>query len=640
MGDEPSVAPGADAGQGDGGAGWRPYAAAIGAAAVVFIALGTLFLLPYRVNDLDYPVGFDSPFYVWRSQMTASQGLDPIGTVRSGTPLLMATIMGVTGENGFTAVVVVPVVLAGVAALGAAAMVRAGTGMGVAWVPVVAVMTWIGFGRIGMIGGHHDNVMNAALVLPAFGAACAAAGAGGRGAVAVAILMAAAGLAHWPFYLYAAAVFVFALAIFAFFGLRSGRASMATPVRLLAALGASGAFTALTFLAPPPGGGLIKLNPNLLYGRFLNRLRAPTRYLAVPLAAGGAWAVLRTRVAPARSPARLLLVAILASWAVSMVAAGLVQLLGVPVAGSRLLNYFFVVPLLAGVFLVWASRWLIGRGWLGVAGAMLLLLVAMTTFGRLAWEVERKRRPWVETEAISQAASAGAYLSRYAPEGRVVFVLSRRGPVERKRPGHRWHVLRTGLPADQVHRATWTSGSPSDYLAPMGGGETVGTDGEPVVIVLRRYNQAGFLEALSLGAPVAAPGVAILEGPSPAAPLPAAPVPRANTSPAGLVGLGALVAVLLLVAGSGWSVALLPPDAVVRVSVAPGLGAASLTLVALGWDRLGLGLWGPRAFGPLVLCVAGGWAAAAWRGRRGSIPPRGGIPEPAKAAGGQPMRTR
>ena len=35
-----------------------------------------------------------------------------------------------------------------------------------------------------------------------------------------------------------------------------------------------------------------------------------------------------------------------------------------------------------------------------------------------------------------------------------------------------------------------------------------------------------------------------------------------------------------------------------------------MTLVALGWDRLGLGLWGPRAFGPLVLCVAAGWAAA------------------------------
>src|SRR5919106_123158 len=267
---------------------WRSYLGALGSAAVTLAALGALFLLPYRVNDFAYPVGWDALFYVWRADVTAALGLGWVGTVRAGTPLLLATLMGLTGENGFTLVVVAPAILAGVAGLGAAAMIRVGLGVGVGYPPFLAVMAWVGFGRIGIIGGHTDNLLNAALVLPAFAAACATVG-GGGGAVAVAVLLSGAAVAHWPFYLYASAILLLALAIFVLLQLRMGERGLTLVGRLLAAVGASGVVAALTFLAPPPQGGTgVNFPSALLRERFLKRLGMPARYPAVPLALPGA----------------------------------------------------------------------------------------------------------------------------------------------------------------------------------------------------------------------------------------------------------------------------------------------------------------------------------------------------------------
>lgn len=586
----------------------RTYLVALGSIAITFAALGALFLLPYRVNDFDFPVGYDSLFYVWRANVAAAHGLDPIGTVRSGTPLLMATLMGLTGQNGFTIVTVVPAILAGIAGLGAAAMVRSSLGVGPVWIPVLAVMSWVGFGRIGMIGGHHDNVLNAALVLPAFAAACAAV-AGKRGSLAVAALLAGAGLAHWAFYLYAAAIFLLGLAIYVALQLRSGDRALAPAARLLAAAGGSGALSALTFLAPPPQGGVginvgAEIGP-LLRERFLNHLRWPSRYLAVPLAVGGALLAPRERVPAGMGRARRLFLSLLTAWALSVLAGGILQLLGVPVAAARLMNYFFALPLLAGFMLVWGARWLARRGRPGVAAAAFLLLLGLGTFGAIAWQGELARQPWVEPVAVQEVAAAGVYLSTDAPQGPVVFLLS---PRVGDRPWRRGQVIRASLPPDQAPRATWVEAPLGEFLEDGPGASGSGGD-DRVVIVLRRYNRVGFRDAVATGAAVPAPGVAVLQGP-PAGIIRQVTAPKANTSLVNLVWTGALVSILLLVAGSGWAAALLPPDPVLRVMLAPALGAALLVLVGLGWDRLGLGLGGVGALGPFALTVLAGWAPA------------------------------
>jgi hypothetical protein len=75
------------------------------------------------------------------------------------------------------------------------------------------------------------------------------------------------------------------------------------------------------------------------------------------------------------------------------------------------------------------------------------------------------------------------------------------------------------------------------------------------------------------------------------------------------------VTTLLLVAGGGWAIALLPSDPIVRVGLAPGLGAAAVSLIALVWDRIGLGFGTHSGVGPLLLAGLLGWglAGARWR---------------------------
>ena len=84
-------------------------------------------------------------------------------------------------------------------------------------------------------------------------------------------------------------------------------------------------------------------------------------------------------------------------------------------------------------------------------------------------------------------------------------------------------------------------------------------------------------------------GVIALGGPVPPRPISINPGPQANTTAGGLVLVGALIVVLLFMAGSGWAIALLPEDLVVRVAMAPVLGAGLVGLVALLWAAAGAG---------------------------------------------------
>src|SRR5207245_10620506 len=109
------------------------------------------------------------------------------GTIRAGLPLLLAVLGRATGRDAFTLVAIIPSVLAGVAALGAAVMARAVFGVSARWVPVIGFLSWAAFGSNGIPLHHFDNLLNAALILAGFGAALAFV-AGGRGAVAAGVL--------------------------------------------------------------------------------------------------------------------------------------------------------------------------------------------------------------------------------------------------------------------------------------------------------------------------------------------------------------------------------------------------------------------------------------------------------------------
>jgi len=580
-------------------------------------AVVALFLLDPVIRHFRYPVGWDAPYYVWRAAAVPVDGLTRLGAVRSGSPLLFALLMRATGQNAFTIASVVPPILAGVVGLGAAATVRTGLRIRPMWVPVIGVLAWVGFGRAGIMNGHFDRLANAALVLGAFAAAIAFAGSG-RGAGAVAVLLAGAGLAEWPFWAFAVAILLLAIGLFARPAVRTrlaGRPAPSVPARpLLWAMGASAAFTALLFLVHPPGG---RVGPSLnrpslrrlLRARFLDRVRDPLRYLAFPLALAGGLVTARARpegpaaVRQEEGAARGLFLCLMVSGVAATVVAGVAQAAGIPVAGARLTSYLFAVPIMAGV-LVW---WVAGRlavhlpGAWGTVAAVAVVLLVVGGFGAVAWQTGRDRIPYFEPEGVREVAAAGEYVARFAPGARVDYLVA--NPHGDGATGGRWwHETRAVLPPSQVVTADRFTGPPDEFLST--------TPGDTIGIVLRRYNRAGYGGALSDGSGIAvAPGVVALRGPDPGGPIASVPPPQSDLRLRNLAWLLPSLVALLFVAGSGWAAALLPPDAVTRVAVAPALGTAVLSIAALAWERLGFGFASWEALLIVATSTAAGWAA-------------------------------
>jgi hypothetical protein len=596
-------------------------------------AVVALFLLDPVIRHFRYPVGWDAPYYVWRASAVPVDGLTRLGAVRAGSPLLFALLMRATGQNAFTIASVVPPILAGVVGLGASATVRAGLRIRPIWIPVIGVLAWVGFGRVGIMNGHFDQLLNAALVLGAFAAAIAFAGTG-RGAGAVAILLAGAGLAEWPFWAFAVAILLLALGLVGRPAVRTrvaGRPERNVPAGpLLWAVGASAAFTALLFLVHPPGG---RIGPSLnrpslrrlLRARFLDRVRDPLRYLAFPLALGGGLVAATPRPGAtagtrqeesAEGAARSLFLCLMASWVAATVVAGVAQAAGIPVAGARLTSYLFAVPILAGVFVWWVARRLEARlpGAPGRVAAVAVVLLVVGGFGAVAWQTGRDRIPYFEPEGVREVAAAGAYVARFAPEARVDYLVA--NPHGDGATGGRWwHETRAVLPPAQVVTADRFTGPPDEFLST--------TPGDTIGIVLRRYNRAGYGRALADGSGVlVAPGVVALRGPDPGGPIASVPPPQSDLRLRNLVWLLPSLAALLFVAGSGWAIALLPMDTVTRIAVAPALGTAVLSIAALAWERLGFGFASWEALLIVALSAAAGWAAVPLSRVRRPGPPR------------------
>lgn len=598
-----------------------------------FGALGLLFLSPYVTRDLDYPLGWGAATYAAKANAVAGTGLALMGTVRSAGSLLLAVLIGATGQNAFTLVAIVPAVLAAVAGLGAAGILRAALGFPPAWVPVVAFLTWAAFVKNGIMSFHFDNLVNTALILPGFAAALAFA-AWGRGALAATVLFAAAGLAHWPFHLFAMAVLGLAVVLSAMAPVGHpwagwpGRLRHAVP--LLVAPVVSTGVVALTFLSVSPTGwygARPQAIGSRLQARLVRRLSEPAYYPALPLMALGAAVSVLHRPAPGRPGGRRLFLALMGTWVALTALAAAATAAGLPTAGDRLLLFLFPVPILSAVALRWAARGLHGRlgPRLGAVAATALVLAVVALFGvpTARWWAERQVA--IDAEAVRQSRAAGRYLADAEPGRDALFVLPRpQGPA--------WHVVQSMLPPEVLVRAypyfggveAFLAGKPSRRIfdrppppALSFGPNPRGMGPNPVAVVIGRYAGPGF-EGLATEAPerLVAPGVLVLSGPPPV-PLAAPPGPvAADVTAANLVIVAAIVVGLLLLAGGGWAIALLPGDPLLRFVVAPGLGVATVALAALGWDRAGLPLGGWAGTVPLVLAAGAGWALAAAVARR------------------------
>jgi hypothetical protein len=576
----------------------------------------------YVRRGFDYPIGWDSPFYVWRANAVGLDGLTRLGTVRSGSPLLLAVLMQATHQNALTLVAVVPAVLAGVVGLGTAVMVRSSLEIEARWVPVIGILAWAAFVDIGIMQGHLDNALNVALVMCGLAAAVALVR-GGRGAVSAGLLLAAAGVAEWPFFVFGAAILVGGLVLFAIVASRAegGFDAVRAPLwRLGIAVLASGVITGLTFLGIPSVGGVgagiaDPATRALLQQRFIERLHDTVRYWAFPLAlAGGVLAAREPVSKPARA-ARALFLCVMVSWTVMTIVAGLAQWAGAPVAGGRLTSYFFVAPILTGVLVWWLARRAADRirprAGAAVAGltAAAIAIVAVAGFGFASWDRTRPWHPWMEPEAVAQLATAGRYLEANAPGSAFVVTLGQSAGVSDDTIGRWWNVVQASLPAQEARVARQVVAPPADVAAGAG---------SPIVVVIQRYNKDSYPAASALpGARQVAAGVVVVNASSTATAPPGA-TPTANTSAGGILLTGALLVAALFACGLGWALALLPRDPVTVVGLAPGLALATIILVTLAWDIVGLPLHGLDPLCPLAIAAVGGWAA--WWVRSRSAP--------------------
>jgi hypothetical protein len=303
----------------------------------------------------------------------------------------------------------------------------------------------------------------------------------------------------------------------------------------------------------------------------------------------------------------------------------LAQVFGVPTAGARELNYLFPLSILSGVAVWWLTRTLARRG--RIAGRVAAPIVLITTLGAFAvlFSVQRSNdHPWFDIAGIEQAQVAAQYLSTIEAGRPVVFTLD--PGILGSRPA--WPVVRTGLGAFQAKRAYLYWGSPQDYLAgvrtkPNGGRQPTpeyalpSGVGDPVAIVLQRYNPSGY-RALVAQHPerVVGPGVAIVRGPLSLQPYGVVRGQVPHVSPRTIVITSTLIVALLLVTGGGWAIALLPADAAIRVCLAPALACGVLVVGALAWDVLGLPLSTEGVVVLIALLTSAGWALAiAQRGR-------------------------
>jgi hypothetical protein len=592
-------------------------------------SLGVLFLVEYVHRGFRYPIGWDASFYVWRANAVGVDGLARIGAVRAGSPLLLAVLMQTSRQNALTLVAVVPAVLAGVVGLGAAVMVRAALDLKAVWVPVLGILAWAAFVDVGILGGHFDNALNVALVMCGLAAAVVALR-GGRGAVAAGVLLAAAGVAEWPFFVFAACILAGALLLFAVLTARAtgGPIDLRRVAGVAIALGAAGAVTALTFLAIPAVGGVgagiaDPATRALLRRRFIERVQDWARYLAFPLAIAGGIVAAREPVSGVTATARRMFLCLMVSWTALTVMAGLAQLAGVPVAGGRLTSYFFVVPILTGVLVWWMARrageWARPRAGAPVAAILAggIAVVTVLAFSVATWERTRPWKPWMEAGAVEQTAAAGRYLQTSVPDRSAIFTMTQSTGVSDDTVGRWENVIKASLPGS-VARLTRTSLDAPATVADR----TAAESGPPVVVVIRRYNESTYPDAASLPqAREVADGVVVVNGPPAVPGVSALTTPEANTTRWGILVTGGTVVLLLFVCGLGWALALLPRDSITVLGLAPSLGLAAITLLALAWDVVGLPLHGLDPLWPFAIATAAGWGAAWWVRRRGAPDP-------------------
>jgi hypothetical protein len=624
------------------------------ACAAMALAVAGSYLALYRLKGFRLPVGFDAPWYVWRSAFLRAHALGPVGTgARPGSAVLGAVLGALTGRSPFTVAVLLGPVLAGVLALSLGALAWSSLGADRwRWAATVVIGGTV-LGGTRLVDENVATLLFLCVLLAGLVPLIASAAGGGergwgRGVVASVALLVAAGLAHWLFLAVFALILVGAIAVLVPRSARQradGVALLRTEAGSLGAAGAAtGAIMAATIF------GVLRAQANTLQlkedpGRFLPKLTNDALRLRLwflgPVAAFGAWALTTGGDRP-RPRRRAVTLALVAAWAV--VATGGIAFGAITRAlpPHRFLELLVVVPgvLALAEAVAWAAAWTRGRAgvWAAWAVAVAAALV-LALPGVIAWYATGAPKPWIDPTGLREATAMASFVDRLPARTPFIVVVSPFGPAGTESTALKERTIRAALAPDRQEDLHLFVGT----LADLEAGRRTSTPNpamnaatlpywrdvrrllaeRPPSFVLRSFAPAEFGVRPSAAA-VLAPGVASLPGRvsiggEPIAgsrPLPALPegFPGVLRS---AVWAGSFLA-LLWAAGLGWTLALSGSrePAPVWIALAPAVGAGGLILVGTIVSRSGAALDGTATWIAWVLTAASGAVAASLARRR------------------------
>lgn len=634
------------------------------------------FLALYRVRQFPMPIGYDTPRYLFQTNLVGELGLAHVPHVlppparslatRTGFPVVVLTLSKLFSSSTFEIAAVAPGAAATAIALAAGAFVSWGLRRSVWEFGAVALIVGTSTVLVRLVAPetYTDNLLSAAVLVAALVPILSAVR-NGPGLACAVVLLGLSGIIHPQFFGLFAAVLVLVGLLYlpsSWRGWRRGEAELLrTPAaRLGLVVGGASVVVAAGFF------GAIRSWP---VGPRQNRFELEKKFrldvplyrfpLTVPMAALGAGALgavgfdRARRSEPGsgdggrpsdgsgeRFAARFLL-ALSVAWGLVTVAGLLAYALGTQTAAHRLLSFLIPLPVLMALGILGLGRGLAGRT-RATVGVLVVLagIAAMALLGYrdLYQNIPRQRHPMslLDISRVREAATALEYLNRAGvpQNAAVVFVIDDVRPDPQTYVPEIASVIRSVLPAQRILHGYVYLGDPENYLAgnptyrdtPAPYNPTVQRlwptiqrllPHRPVALLLRSSNPAYPRFVAAHPDSVIAADVALLEGPSPPSPIAVPPFP---TGPRELVegalfGAGTFVALALV--GLGWALAGLPrtvrPFEILALSPAVGIGA----LVAGGIlvDAAGFRLGGVSgAVTPLLVGSSG--FLAAWLLRR------------------------
>jgi hypothetical protein len=611
------------------------------AATVLSAAIFLFLFAPYPIRHARMPAGFDPPWYIWRATFAGRAGLGPVGTAsRPGHAVLSALLGSVTGRSQPELFVLLSLLLPAMLALALGAMA---TNVGRRSVRLFVVTVAVAGGVLGATRLVGENVANLLTVMLEVGAMLVVMNASSRRAAmwGSVPLLVAAGLAHWVFL----AVFGVGLAMTA--GLTLARANGADPTRsarlrdearLLVTIGtwtAAILIVLVVFVLRAPFATFELFRTSREFSPKL--ITDIARLWPTALAGAVGWYILIRRpgvAEPADEPARSRSERLIIGWAFASAGGVLFGLVTVAIhrfglPPHRFLGLLIAVPGVvgAGTAVWWAAQRL---GW-GLAGVAVVVagVGLLTVPSVLRWY----RYPvLMSAEAVQQAETAAQYVEQLPTGQPFVFDVDTRGPAVVFDAPLRERMIRMALPPDRQEDLHLFVGSPSDLLA---GRRTPDTGlrvqinqaywedvarvlpRHPPVLVLRAMGEAEFSEALAMGAPAIASGVALLQGPRPTQPLVTGPLPQAVPSTGAALGWALVLLALVAAAGVGWTALALGGirSPLTFVPLVPVIGAGALLLGAFVATEIGVRPHGAGGVAIYVAVALGGTVAAAMRTR-------------------------